>query len=434
MRSVRFVTFGCKANQYDTQVLREALARRGFVQSGEAAELVVINTCTVTAEAGRKARRLVRRIHREEPGARICLTGCLAEVEKEALRELPGVEWVLEGSEARRPGRLLEALGETEPGEGEESGVPPGISAFWGHRRAFLKVQDGCDQSCSFCIIPSVRGKSRSRPAEELGLELERLVRAGHPEVVLCGIHVGHWGRERGETLGGLLARLVGVEVRGEEGEPLPWRVRLSSIEATEVDEGLLAVMAEHPDRVAPHLHLPLQSGDDAVLRGMNRWYGAAEYLAAVDRIRSRLDDPGLSADVILGFPGEDEAAFENTARTVEAAGITRLHVFPYSPRPGTAAADLLGSAPPERVREWKGRLAELSARQGAAFGRRLAGRIETVVPSADGTALTGRYLRARLDLREWPDPLPGLAPARLEAIEEVGGGVRLFARYSGGR
>ncbi len=434
MRSVRFVTFGCKANQYDTQLLREALGRRGWSSSGEAAELVVVNTCTVTAEAGRKARQLIRRVHREEPGARICVTGCLAELEREALRELPGVEWVLEGSEARRPGRLLETLGvetlgEAPDEEAEELGVPAGISAFHGHQRAFLKIQDGCDQACSFCIIPSVRGASRSRPADEIAAELWRLVRAGHAEVVLCGIHIGHWGREWGGELADLLARLVTLEME----EARPFRLRLSSIEATEVTEALLEVMAAHPERIAPHLHLPLQSGDDAVLKAMNRWYTGAEYLAAIERIRTWMDEPALSADVILGFPGEDRGRFENTASLVEAAGLTRLHVFPFSPRPGTAAAELPAGAPPELLREWKGRLTALAARLSAAFARRLDGREELVVPQ-DSLGLTGRYQRVPLDLREWPEPLPGLAPVRLAAIEEEGGGVRLVGRYSGAR
>ena len=429
MRSVRFVTFGCKANQYDTQLLREALGRRGWSSSGEAAELVVINTCTVTAEAGRKARQLIRRIHREEPGARICVTGCLAELEQEALRALPGVEWVLEGSEARRPGRLLETLGEAPDEVADELGIPAGISAFHGHQRAFLKIQDGCDQACSFCIIPKARGASHSRPAEEIAPELGRLVRAGHAEIVLCGIHIGHWGREWGGGLADLLARLVAIEA----GVNRPFRLRLSSIEATEVNEPLLEVMAAHPERIAPHLHLPLQSGDDRVLKAMNRWYTGAEYLAAIERVRTRLDEPALSADVIVGFPGEDSELFENTARLVEAAGLTRLHVFPFSPRPGTAAAELPPGAPPEQLREWKGRLAGLAARLAAAFARRLDGREELVVPQ-ESTGLTGRYQRVPLDLREWPGPLPGLTPVRLSAIEEEGGGVRLVGRYSGAR
>ncbi|MEM9800792.1 MAG: radical SAM protein [Planctomycetota bacterium] len=269
-RAVRFVTFGCKANQYDTQVLREALARRGYAESAQGADLVVVNTCTVTAEAGRKARQLIRRIARETPEARIAVTGCLAESEPEVLRDLPGVHWVLGNGEAKRPVHFLRHIGEeVDP---EELGIPAGITAFAGHRRAFLKVQDGCDKRCAFCIIPHVRGRSTSRPADELAAEVQRLVAAGHVEVVLCGIHIGHWGLDRGSRFAALLRRLVEVDARGPDGEAVEWRLRISSIEATEVDDDIVALMADRPDRIAPHLHMPMQSGADPVLAAMNRW------------------------------------------------------------------------------------------------------------------------------------------------------------------
>ena len=431
-RSVRFVTFGCKANQYDTQVLREALVRRGWRETGPGApqdggppELVVINTCTVTAEAGRKARQLARRIHREDPAAAIAMTGCLAESEPEILRELPGVQWVLGNGEAKRPVNFLRQLGEElDP---EELGIPAGITAFAGHTRAFLKIQDGCDKACAFCIIPRVRGASRSRPAPELAAEVRALLQSGHREVVLCGIHIGHWGRDLGLGLADLLRELVGVEERDAAGRPIDWRVRLSSIEATEVDGAVLEVLAEHPRRLAPHLHMPLQSGDDRVLADMNRWYGAEEYLAACGRIRAALDRPAFTADVLVGFPTEDEAAFENTLAVVRATGFARLHVFPFSARPGTAAADLGPPPQPPVVRERRARLSELGAELAAGYRRSLAGARDTVV--LEGTAgLSGRYQRVRVD----PDALeavtpPGAPPPELVDVElelEAGGGT----------
>ena len=415
MKSVRMVTFGCKANQYDTQVLREALMRRGLHESEREAELVVINTCTVTAEAGRKARQMIRRLHRESPSTRVAVTGCLAESEPEILRELPGVEWVLGNGEAKRPVNFLRQLGfEIDP---EELGIPAGITEFAGHTRAFLKIQDGCDKACAFCIIPSVRGKSRSRTIEDLSLEVRRLVAAGHVEIVLCGIHIGHWGRDLGATLADLIEALTRLEAPGPAGELREFRLRLSSIEATEVDQRLLALMAAPGSRVAPHLHMPLQSGDDSILRRMNRWYDTREYLAACDRIRAALERPAFTADVLVGFPGEGEREFENTVETVRRAGFSRLHVFPFSARPGTAAADLDGGVAPEQMRERRARLGEVAAELSTAYRRSLAGVRDQVV--LEGFAgLSGRYQRVRVDPDWIVGPLPDSIEVRLELRE----------------
>ncbi len=407
MQTVRFITFGCKANQYDTQLLRETLLRRGWNEAREA-ELVVVNTCTVTAEAGRKARQVIRRIGRETPTARICVTGCLAESEPELLRELPNVEWVLGNGEAKRPVHFLRQLGEeVDP---EELGIPSGITEFAGHTRAFLKIQDGCDKACAFCIIPSVRGPSRSRPADELAAEVRGLLAGGFREIVLCGIHIGHWGRDLGQSLGHLLECLSEVEHPSAED----WRLRLSSIEATEVDDGVLGVLAGRPDRIAPHLHMPLQSGDDAVLAAMNRWYTSAQYLAACERIRSRLDRPAFTADVLVGFDGEEEPSFENTLRTAREAGFARIHVFPFSPRPGTAAERPLRLPDPGLVRERRARLSELAGELATAYRRGLDGARDRIVVEAGGVGLSGRYQRVRID----PTDFGSTGPAPIEEVE----------------
>jgi len=412
MGRVRFVTFGCKANQYDTQVLREALVRRGWREEAEGAELVVMNTCTVTAEAGRKARQLARRIHRESPAARIAMVGCLAESEPEVLRELPGVEWVLTGGEAKRPVNFLRELGEElSP---EELGIPYGITEFHGHTRAFLKIQDGCDLACSYCIIPKVRGRSRSRGAEELAAEVGRLVAAGHVEVVLCGIHIGHWGRDLGLELVDLLRALVTVEARGPSGEPADFRLRLSSIEATEVTPEVVELMAERPDRLAPHLHMPLQSGDDEVLAAMNRWYSGAEYLERCLAIREALDRPAFTTDVIVGYPGEEERHFARGLELLRAGSFCKVHVFPFSARPGTAAFEAGAPAPGPEVRERRMRLGELSAELGEAFRAGLDGSRDRVVPEGS-VGLSGRYQRVRFDLEDWPATPPPLVEVRLE-------------------
>ncbi len=416
MGSVRFVTFGCKANQYDTQVLREALLRRGWREQERDQDLVVINTCTVTAEAGRKARQLARRVARENPAARIAMTGCLAESEPDILRELPGVHWVLGNGEAKRPVHFLRELGEeVDP---EELGIPSGTTEFPGHTRAFLKIQDGCALSCAFCIIPKVRGRSQSRPSAELAAETRRLVAAGPAEVVLCGIHIGHWGRENGESLADLLEVLAQVEVQAADGSEKPWRLRLSSIEATEVDGAVLDAMARHPERIAPHLHMPLQSGDDEILAAMNRWYGAEEYLAACDRIRSALERPAFTADVLVGFPGEAERNFANTLAVVRAVGFARVHVFPFSARPDTAAWELKNSTDPMEARERRARLSELASELGDDYRRSLQGVRDTVVLEG-GPGLCGRYQRVRVPLDAFPGVAPALVPVRLE-VEEV--------------
>jgi threonylcarbamoyladenosine tRNA methylthiotransferase MtaB len=422
MKTVRFVTFGCKANQYDTQVLREALARRGWAEQKADSELVVINTCTVTHAAGRKARQLIRRIARENPNARIAVTGCLAESEPELLRELPAVEWVFGNGEAKRPTNFLRNLGEeVDP---EELGIPAGITEFAGHTRAFVKIQDGCDLACAYCIIPKVRGKSRSRTIPELQAELTRLVSAGHVEVVLCGIHIGHWGRDLGLELADLLRALVQAEPTGADGSPLDFRLRLSSIEATEVTPDLVALFADHPERIAQHIHMPMQSGDDGVLKAMNRWYDAATYLRACDTIRAALDRPAFTADVIVGFPGEDDAAFLRTLATVRAAGFSRIHVFPFSARPGTAAAELSGAPRPEAVRERRATLSETASELGAAFRNSLDGATDTVVLEGS-VGLSGRYQRVLVPMGE--DLFPGdLTAVRLSAESDSEGGVRL--------
>ncbi len=404
VKSVRFVTFGCKANQYDTQVLREALLRRGLAEQKQDCDLMVVNTCTVTAEAGRKARQLIRRVNREQPDTQICVTGCLAENEPQILRELPGVRWVLGNGDAKRPINFLRELGhDISP---EELGIPAGITQFQGHTRAFLKIQDGCDQACSFCIIPGVRGKSTSRPSAELKAEIERLVRAGHVEIVLCGIHIGHWGRDLDLTLADLLQDLVGMTVLDESEAPLDFRVRLSSIEATEVCERTLDLLAASPDRIAPHLHMPLQSGSGQILKAMNRWYDPEMYLRACERVRGHLDRPALSADVLVGFPGESEAHFQETLETSHQAGFCRMHIFPFSPRAGTPAATMGGAVPPEDVRDRRMRLAEWAGRSADQYAESLDGVEETVVMEGF-SGLSGRYQRVHVKpaLIEGPPP-----------------------------
>ena len=239
---------------------------------------------------------------------------------------------------------------------------------------------------------------------------MERLVLAGHVEVVLCGIHIGHWGLDIDSDIASLLARLVEVAPIGEDGRPVEWRLRVSSIEATEVTDEMVALMADRPDRIAPHLHMPMQSGSDPVLKAMNRWYTVAEYLESCDRIRARLDRPAFTADILVGFPGETDAQFAETLVTAEAAGFTKVHVFPFSARPGTAAHRMGGGVDPQAARARRAALSEAAAGWEQRFRRCLDGARDRVV--LEGFAgLSGRYQRVHVD----PEDIEGVVPAAID-------------------
>jgi threonylcarbamoyladenosine tRNA methylthiotransferase MtaB len=330
---------GCKVSQTDAQEIRERLVADGHLESGLAqADVAVVNTCCVTNEAVRKSRRAARRAART--AKRVYVTGCGANLAGDGFASLPANVTVVRLAGERTPAFVagdVGAIGCVDANVGLD------------RTRAFVKVQDGCSFSCAFCVIPQVRGASRSRPAEAVLREIRRRVEQGHREVVLTGINLGCYrDRAAGFDLPGLV-RAAGA-IDGLE------RLRLSSIEVNHVSGALLDAMRETP-AVSPHLHVPLQSGDDGVLQAMRRRYSAATYLRRV----SLAGEFNLTTDVIVGFPAEDEAAFESTLRVVEQAGITKVHVFPYSPRPGTrTAAD--DPVPPAVKKERSARLRALSA------------------------------------------------------------------------
>ncbi len=382
-------TFGCKANQYDTELVRQRLEDAGcrIVASAEEADAAVVNSCTVTHVGEAKMRGLVRRLARKRPGLRTVVMGCAAALDDGTIAALPGVAAVVGGAD---PERVAEALG--------ASGAPATpLRAFAASSRAWLKIQDGCDEHCTFCATTLARGDSRSRDPKDLVAEARGLS-ARHAEIVLTGVHIGTWGRDRtdGATLGALAERLV-----SEVGEV---RFRLSSVEATEVDEKLERLMAEAPDRLAPHLHAPLQSGSDRVLKRMGRhWYSANTYRRRVERLAERVRPLGLGADVIVGFPGETDADHRATVTLVESLPFTYLHVFPYSPRSGTAAPRLGPPPPPDLVRERSAELRALAARKAASH------RAARVGETAD-MVLEGRQAGVRDALSE--DYLPVHLPA----------------------
>lgn len=341
-KTCAFITLGCKVNQYDTQVLREALARKGYceVSPGHPAELYIVNTCAVTSTSEKKSRQEVSKVIRRNPAAEVVVTGCYARADSETLLHIKGVKQVIVRAQ------------DLEPLQGEEDPLQRGISHFQGHSRAFLKIQDGCEAACSYCIIPTLRGRVRSRGVEDILEEARRLVANGYGEIVLTGVHLGAYGRDLrvDDALVGVVKALHTIEGLH--------RIRLSSLEATEVSEGLIELAAS-TDKLCPHFHLPLQSGDDYVLKMMNRRYTVREYLGVVDKIKRKVPLPSFSTDVIVGFPGERAEHFGNTLKVCQEVGFSRMHIFPFSPRRGTPAFRISGRCTPQEV---KGRRGELEA------------------------------------------------------------------------
>jgi threonylcarbamoyladenosine tRNA methylthiotransferase MtaB len=375
-RTCRLFTLGCKVNQYETQHVKETLEASGYREAalGEAADLCVVNTCTVTAEGDAKSRQAIRRLHQQNPRAAIVVMGCYATRAPASVARIPGVSRVVTDKT-----RLAEELQEFGV-----SSMPAGISRFDGHQRAFVKVQDGCLLNCSYCIIPRVRPQLQSRPPEEIEEEARRLVDGGYEEIVLTGIHLGHYGIDlsRGKPqsawcrLWHLLERLCRL--------PGHFRIRLSSLEAAEARDPLVRVLAEQP-RVCPHLHLCLQSGSDAILERMKRRYRAAGFRERCRRIREVLDRPAFTTDVIVGFPGETEADFAQTCRLVSDVGFAKVHVFSYSPREGTPAARMSNMIRPEVVAERRVRLLELERQLAESYCRSLLGmELDVMVEGAD--------------------------------------------------
>lgn len=348
-RTCRLVTLGCKVNQYETQLVKEALEQNGFREAdeGETADLCVVNTCTVTGEGDAKSRKIVRQLARENPGTRTIVMGCYATRDPEAVRALPGVFEVV--TEKRELPDVLARQGVHD--------MPNGISYFEGRKRAFVKVQDGCILRCTYCIIPQVRPRLASRPPEEIEEEVRRLIDNGYKEIVISGIHVGHYGVEATRRKSGLPAFRLWHLFRLLDRIPGDWRMRLSSIEANEVDDDFIQA-ARDCEHLCPQFHPALQSGSDAVLARMRRRYRTGRFLEKLDRIREVMPDVAYTTDVIVGFPGETDEEFAETLETCRRAGFMKIHAFPFSPRKGTPAALLPDQVRPEIRKE---RMRELS-------------------------------------------------------------------------
>ncbi|OQX17015.1 MAG: tRNA (N(6)-L-threonylcarbamoyladenosine(37)-C(2))-methylthiotransferase MtaB [Desulfobulbaceae bacterium A2] len=433
--TVAVATLGCKVNQYESAAVSgdfEAAGCRLTPWSG-LADIYVINTCAVTGRAEQESRRLIRRALRMNPQARVLVTGCYAQADPAALRALdPRILLLGNASKhllaavalAETPGDLAD-----EPGEIRRQLVPAPLMArrFPGRTRGLLKVQDGCDNFCAYCIVPHVRGRSRSVPLDLVLRQAELLAASGYRELVVTGINVGKYGRDLPghPDISGLLQRLC------REFPPL--RFRLSSIEPPEVSDELLAMAASHANFM-PHFHLPLQSGDEEVLRRMRRRYGGEVFAAVVRRCRQALPDAALGADVLVGFPGEDQAAFARTHDLLASLPLSSLHVFPYSPRPGTLAADMPDQVPP-RVREERAALLrQLDDRLRRDFIDGQIGRIRSVL--LESRAPAAGMLRGHSDnylavtVAASARRLGQVVEVRLEGPDTAGGGLgRLVER-----
>ena len=444
MASFYIENFGCRATQADGAALESQFLERGLERARAArdAEIVVLNTCTVTEGADKDARASIRRVRRENPDCRILVTGCYAQRAPEELAALPGVTWVVGNSHKHLAAEIA-----TSPDSSSRGFVPlaqlsgnvlagdspnnifvgdifahtellaaPVLEAANERTRPNLKVQDGCDNRCSFCVIPYVRGQSRSLPLERVLTEVRSLVSAGYREVVISGINLGRWGRD---LEGSRQHSALSIQPSGHRFEELVLailqetsleKLRISSVEPMDWSEELIELIATS-SRIAKHAHVPLQSASDAVLRRMHRKYRPWHYREKITKIRNAMPSAAIGADVMVGFPGETELEFAETQRMIEDLPFTYLHVFTYSPRPGTPAATHINQVPVAVARDRNQVLREIAAAKRTSFMRAQMGRVVEAITLRSGDdesteALTDNYLKmkihGRLESNRW--------------------------------
>lgn len=389
----RFVSLGCKVNQYDTQALEGIFAQHGFyaVPEGEA-ELVVVNSCTVTSLADRKTRQLVRRLRREQPNAVLVLTGCMPQTAPDEAATLTEADIVSGTKDRQQLVSLVLDFFENRkrsvvitPYDSKELFEPLSVNKFdESFQRAYLKIEDGCDRFCAYCIIPYARGQVRSRPPGQILQEAQALIKTGYREIVLTGINLSRYGSDIG-------LRLQDA-VRAAAQADGNFRIRLGSVEPDLLSEDDWQQLADI-DKLCPHFHLPLQSGCNATLARMNRRYTTTDFLNTVSLIRRLFSNPSITTDIIVGFPGETEEEFSETCRTVESIGLLRAHVFEYSPRAGTPAADMPGQILPAIKKQRAKTLSDLCLASGIQFARTQVGTTARVLLEATGGGYTDNYL-----------------------------------------
>jgi len=351
--TVKLYTLGCKVNQYETQRIREGFGSSGFKEAkkNQRADIYIINTCTVTHRADSDSLKSIRRARKENPSAKVIVTGCLSELDDEKIRDLDGVEIIVKNKDKEKISSYLKNFG----GRRFPKTTPTrGITSFSGHTRAFLKIQDGCNNCCSYCRVPLARGASVSRLRREIIREAGELVKGGFKEIVLTGICLGAYGRD--------LAPKDDLVSLIKELEEIPGlrRIRLSSIEAADITDNLIKRISASA-KLCRHLHIPLQSGDDQILKKMNRSYTGDDYLRLIKKIKRMAPGISITTDCLVGFPGESKENFLNTLSLIRKISPLRTHIFTYSPREGTAAFSMQQMLKPEEIRERFHRLNQLS-------------------------------------------------------------------------
>ena len=451
MASFYVENFGCRATQADGAAVERQFRERGLVRADDAseAEVVVLNTCTVTASADRDARAAIRRVRRENPSCQIVVTGCYAQRAPDEIAALPGVTQVIGNSHKHRLAEI--ALQQSGSGTFVPLNIlsasqrrttndqrPTHVSDIFAHTellaapvfdaanertRPNLKVQDGCDNRCSFCVIPSVRGQSRSLPLQQVLDEVNTLVTAGYREVVISGINLGRWGRDLPTSVAQrpTFESLIGTILDYTTLEKL----RISSVEPMDWSDDLIQLMAKSP-RIAKHAHVPMQSGSDRVLRAMHRKYRPWHYREKIEKIRAAMPTAAIGADVMVGFPGETGQDFEETRRMVEDLPLTYLHVFTYSVRPGTPAAEMRNQVPAGLAQERNKTLRDLAAQKKKAFMQSFVGKtVASITLNVfDGThteCLTDNYLKFKLAGEHTPNRWSQMKVANAEPDALVG-------------
>jgi threonylcarbamoyladenosine tRNA methylthiotransferase MtaB len=398
---VAFYTLGCKVNQNETEALGALFKEHGYrvVDFDEVADVYIINTCTVTHLGDRKSRQIIRRAINNNSQAMIVVTGCYAQTSPGEVAKIPGVDLII-GTRDRA--RMVELVQEHKKGSAPKKHVKDILKAqdfeelpvdrLINRTRAYLKVQEGCEQFCTYCIIPYARGPSRSRSVESTLHEAKKLVEAGFKELILTGIHLGYYGKDLPEKKDLVFLCRELLEKTDIE------RLRLSSIESTEISDELINLMAADP-RFCRHLHIPLQNGDDEILKAMHRPYTTDDYRKIVERIRKKVPDVGISADVMVGFPGETEENFLNSYAFVKEMGFMGLHVFKYSPRKGTPASKLKDQVKAQDKEKRSKKMLQLAEQGFEAFAQKYLDKtldvlVETTLPQGDWEGHTDNFIR----------------------------------------
>ena len=401
MKNISIVTLGCKVNQYDTAVILNQLPKSRYkrVPFSDKADVYVIDTCTVTHKADAEARNYINRAKRANPDGLVVVTGCYAQVSPEDLKNVKGVDYVIGNS--HKFSSLLKIIREGERQEEPQVYISdifkekkkgfesPDIEIFPGRTRAFLKVQDGCNYACTFCIIPRARGRSRSLEIKEILNRMEKLSASGYKEIVLTGVHIASYGREIGTSFFELL--------RAIEKEKIVNRVRLTSLDPADTEIELIDFIADS-ETICPQFHVALQSGDRDVLKRMRRRYDPEKFLDLTDMIRKRIPYAAIGSDIMVGFPGETEVEFMNTYNIAKDSALTYFHVFPYSKRKMTPAAVMTNQVPPDIIKDRSKKLRELGSEKKTAFFKEFIGKSFPVLIEKGSKGTTTNYIPIRFN------------------------------------